>query len=74
MLIDDNITVQDVLSRSFSSLGYHVPLAGNGLVGETLFLISPEDLVIIDLQGPLMNVWEFSRISEERSQRRLPTQ
>lgn len=71
LVIDDNMTVQDALSRSLSSLGHNVALAGNGLVGETLFLISPHDLVIVDLQMPLMNVWELSRIFKERSQRLL---
>ena len=71
LVIDDNMTVQDVLSRSLSSLGHNVALGGNGLVGETLFLISPHDLVIVDLQMPLMNVWELSRIFKERSQRLL---
>lgn len=71
LVIDNNMTVQDVLSRSLSSLGHNLSPAGNGLVGETLFLISPHDLVIIDLQMPLMNIWELSRILKDRSRRIL---
>lgn len=67
LLIGDNITMQEVLSRAFTSLAHSAPLAGNGLVGETLFLISPHDLMIVDLQMPLMNIRELSRIFTERS-------
>ena len=73
LVIDDNMTVQDVLSKSLSALGHNVALAGNGLVGETLFLISPHDLVVVDLQMPLMNIWELSRVLKERSQGLLPS-
>lgn len=69
LVIDDNTTEQEVLSRSLSSLSHNITFAGNGLVGETLFLISPHDLVIINLQMPLMNVWELSRVFKERSRR-----
>jgi len=67
LVIDDNKIVRDVLSKMLSSLGYDVVLAGNGFDGGTLFLTSPYDLVIIDLQMPQMNVWELSRIFKERS-------
>jgi len=67
LIVDDNKAVQDVLSRMLSFLGYHVTLAGNGLEGGTLFLTSPYDLVITDLQMPLMNGWELSRLVKERS-------
>ena len=67
LIVDDNKAVQDVLSRMISFLGYHVTLAGNGLEGGTLFLTNPYDLVITDLQMPLMNGWELSRLVKERS-------
>ena len=67
LIVDDNKAVQEVLSRMISFLGYHVTLAGNGLEGGTLFLTSPYDLVITDLQMPLMNGWELSRLVKERS-------
>jgi CheY-like chemotaxis protein len=67
LIVDDNKAVQDVLSRMISFLGYHVTLADNGLEGGTLFLTNPYDLVITDLQMPLMNGWELSRLVKERS-------
>jgi CheY-like chemotaxis protein len=72
LIVDDNLTVQEVLSRSLVSLGHKATIAGNGLIGETLFLISRHDLVVVDLQMPLMNVWEWSPIFKERSRKTHP--
>lgn len=74
LVIDDNVTVQDILSRLPFSLGHNSTITGNGFVDETLFLISPNDLVITNLQMPLMNVLELSRVFKERSQRPLQSQ
>lgn len=67
LVVDDNRAVQDVLSRMISFLGYDVTVAGNGLEGGTLFITGSYDLVITDLQMPLMNGWELSRLVKERS-------
>ena len=67
LVVDDNEAVRDVLSRMLSFLGYDVTLAGNGLEAGTLFLTGSYDLVITDLQMPLMNGWELSRIIKQRS-------
>lgn len=67
LVVDDNQAVQQVLSRMLSFLGYDVTLAGNGIEAGTLFLTGSYDLVITDLQMPLMNGWELSRLIKERS-------
>jgi CheY-like chemotaxis protein len=67
LVVDDNQAVQDVLSRMLSFLGYDVTLAGNGLEAGTLFLTGSYDLVITDLQMPLMNGWDLSRMIKEQS-------
>jgi len=67
LVVDDNRAVQEVLSRMLSFLGYEVTLAGNGIEAGTLFLTGSYDLVITDLQMPLMNGWELSRLIKERS-------
>jgi len=74
LVLDDKVTVQDVLSKLLLSWGHHATLAGNGSVGEPLFLAGPEDLVIVDVQVPLMNVWELSRVFNERPQGPMETQ
>lgn len=67
LVVDDNKAVRDVLSRMLSFLGYDVTLAGNGLEAGTLFFTGSYDLVITDLQMPLMDGWELSRLIKERS-------
>ena len=67
LLVDDNKAVLDVLSRMVALLGYDVTVARNGLEGGTLFITGSYDLVITDLQMPLMNGWELSRLIKERS-------
>jgi CheY-like chemotaxis protein len=67
LVIEDNKTVREALSRMFVSLGYNVTLAGNGFNGGLLFCTRDYDLVIIDLQVPQLNVWELSRIFKQRS-------
>jgi CheY-like chemotaxis protein len=66
LVVDDNKAVLDVLSRMVSLLGYDVTVARNGLEGGTLFITGSYDLVITDLQMPLMNGWELSRLVKER--------
>ena len=67
LVVDDDEALRDILSRMLSFWGYDVTLAGNGLEAETLFFTGSYDLVITDLQMPLMNGWELSRLVKERS-------
>ncbi len=67
LVVDDDRAIQTLLSRTLSLMGYDVNLAGNGLEGMDLFLKGSYDLVITDLQMPLMNGWELSRLVKERS-------
>jgi DNA-binding response OmpR family regulator len=67
LLADDDPSVQEVLSRILSFLGYEVSVASNGLEAGTLFLTGSYDLVITDLQMPLVNGWQLSRLIKERS-------
>jgi len=69
LVVESDATIQTVLSQLLLSLGHNVMLAGNGFGGGVLFLISRHDLVIVDLQMPLLNIWELSRIFKERSRR-----
>jgi CheY-like chemotaxis protein len=67
LVVDDDKALQHVLSRTLSSMGYDVTLAGNGLEAISLFLTGAYDLVITDFQMPLMNGRELSRLVKEQS-------
>jgi two-component system capsular synthesis sensor histidine kinase RcsC len=67
LVIDDDKTYREALSRMRVSLGYNVTLSTNGFDGGLLFCTRDYDLVIIHLKVPQMNVWELSRIFKEHS-------
>ena len=67
LVVDDDVTVRDALSRLLSCRGCDVTLAGNGLEAGALLARGSYDLVITDLEMPLMNGWELSRLVKERS-------
>jgi hypothetical protein len=66
LVVDDAKDVQWLLSRALSFMGYDVVVAGNGLEAMTLFLASSYDLLITDLQMPLVNGLELSRLVKEQ--------
>jgi CheY-like chemotaxis protein len=55
------------LSQTLSYIGYDVTLAGNGLEASTLFLKGSYDLVIADLEMPVMNGGELCAFVKEQS-------
>ncbi len=67
LVVDDSQAVREVLSKTLSFLGYDVTLAGNGIEAGRLFFTGSYDLVITDLEMPLLNGWELSRLIKERS-------
>ncbi len=67
LVIEDNKTVREGLSRSLVPLGYKVTLARNVYNGGFLFYTRHYDLVIIDLQVPQLNVWKLASIFKEHS-------
>jgi len=67
LVVDDSQAVREVLSKTLSFLGYDVTLAGNGIEAGRLFFTGSYDVVITDLEMPLLNGWELSRLIKERS-------
>ena len=67
LLADDDPSIQELMSRILSFLGYEVSVASNGREAGTLFLTGCYDLVITDLHMPLMDGWQLSRLIKERS-------
>jgi DNA-binding response OmpR family regulator len=67
LVVEDNESVRDILSRTLSFWGYDVTPAGNGVEAGTLFLTGSYDLVITDLEMPLMNGWELARLIKKLS-------
>ena len=67
LVAEDNKNVQAVLSAALSSMGFEVSLAGDGIEALTYFLESSFDLVLTDLQMPLMDGSTVASFIKERS-------
>ena len=67
LVVDDSRSVREILAKTLSFWGYDVTLAANGIEAGRLFFTGSYDLVITDLEMPLMDGWELSRLIKERS-------
>jgi two-component system, cell cycle response regulator CpdR len=67
LVAEDNKNVQAVLAAALSSMGFDVSLAGDGIEALTFFLESSFDLVLTDLQMPLMDGSTVAHFIKERS-------
>jgi two-component system, NtrC family, response regulator PilR len=55
LVVEDNRSVRDILSVILHSMGFEVALAKNGLEALTAFMESAFDVVLTDLQMPIMD-------------------
>lgn len=55
LLVEDNRAVAALMSARLASFGYEVVLAENGKVAVDQFRLSTPDLVLMDIEMPLMN-------------------
>ena len=62
-----NKTVQDVVSEVLDFMGFEVALADNGVEALSLFLENSFDLVLTDLEMPIMDGWSLTHCIKERS-------
>jgi CheY-like chemotaxis protein len=55
LVVENNKNVQNVLSWMLCSMGFEVGFADNGLEALVIFVENPFDLVLTDLEMPLMD-------------------
>ncbi|MBY0577988.1 MAG: response regulator [Burkholderiales bacterium] len=58
LLVDDNETNREMLSRRLEQIGYKVAVAGNGLQALDMLQASPFDLVLLDVMMPELDGYE----------------
>jgi len=73
LVVDDEETNRDILSRRLERQGYQVLLASNGLDALALIAADPPDLVLLDIMMPDMDGLEvLARLREQHSLQDLP--
>jgi two-component system cell cycle response regulator DivK len=61
LLIEDNETNRDMLSRRLARKGYDVILATDGAEGVSLAHKQAPDLILMDMSLPVLDGWEATR-------------
>jgi CheY-like chemotaxis protein len=64
---EDNKAIRDLVSRILDFMGFEVALAGNGVEALALFIDSSFDLVLTDLEMPMMDGWGLTHCIKARS-------
>jgi len=67
LVAEDNKAIRDVVSWILDFMGFEVALAENGVEALALFIDSSFDLVLTDLEMPIMDGWRLTHLIKERS-------
>jgi CheY-like chemotaxis protein len=67
LVVDDNKNIQNVLSWMLCSMGFEVGFADNGIEALVIFVENPFDLVLTDLEMPLMDGSSLAHFIKEMS-------
>lgn len=67
LVVDDNRDIRNVLSHMLRFMGFDVALAGNGIEALAAFIENSFDLVVTDLQMPMMEGSELAQLVKDRS-------
>jgi CheY-like chemotaxis protein len=67
LVVENNKNVQNALSWMLCSMGFEVGLADNGLEALAIFVENPFDLVLTDLEMPLMDGSSLAHFIKEMS-------
>ena len=67
LLIEDDLTVREVVSGLLATFGYACETAADGAQGLARFDEGDWDLVLTDLSMPKMNGWEVAAAIRQRS-------
>ncbi|MCK5824532.1 MAG: response regulator [Ichthyobacteriaceae bacterium] len=65
LLVEDNIINQKVAKLSLEKLGHEVDVANNGKIGVEMYLENRYNLILMDVQMPVMNGIEATKLIRE---------
>ena len=62
LLVEDNETNRDMLSRRLERRGYQVAIALDGEQGVSMAGLEAPDLILMDMSLPVLDGWEAARL------------
>ncbi|MBU0681278.1 MAG: response regulator [Proteobacteria bacterium] len=62
LLAEDDLVNQKVASKMLENMGHHVSIAYDGKVAVEMFVAEPYDLVLMDINMPVMDGYEATRL------------
>lgn len=69
LLVEDEVSLASFIRKGVESEGYELEVAYDGLLGQRLFEQQPYDVVILDVNLPLLNGFELCRYIKQHSPR-----
>ena len=66
LLVEDNDLAREALSRRLERKGYKVVLASDGLAGMAMAEAETPDLIVMDMNLPILDGWEATRQLKSR--------
>lgn len=67
LIVEDEPRVTDILKRAFEEQGYEPDVAFDGMIGKKKALANRYDLIILDINLPLLNGYELCRAIREQN-------
>jgi len=67
LVAEDNKAIRVLVSKILDFMGFEVALAVNGVEALSLFVERSFDLVLTDLEMPIMDGWDLTHCIKERS-------
>ncbi len=61
LLVEDDSTNRDIISRYLALLGYRIVVAVDGMQAVTLAQTERPDLILMDMRLPVIDGWEATR-------------
>ncbi|WP_223653687.1 response regulator transcription factor [Hymenobacter psoromatis] len=69
LLVEDEVSLASFIQKGIASEGYDLKVAYDGLMGQRLFDQQPYDVVVLDVNLPLLNGFELCRYIKQHSPR-----
>lgn len=69
LLVEDEVSLASFIQKGIESEGYDLKVAYDGLLGQRLFDQQPFDVVVLDVNLPLLNGFELCRYIKQHSPR-----